>query len=168
VDVYQVHNLVAWQRRLARLEQLRDAGHVRAVGITHYLHSAFPELIGIMRSGRVTSIQIPYSAADRVAEQTVLPVAADLGIGVIVMQPLGEGTLARRSPPAHALEPLIPFGIYTWAQALLKWVLSDPRVSTVIPATSKTEHARENALAGAPPWFGPEERAYVSRLAHDL
>jgi aryl-alcohol dehydrogenase-like predicted oxidoreductase len=165
VDIYQVHNLVAWETRLARLERLRDDGRVRSVGITHYSHGAFDQMMAIMRSGRVTSIQIPYNALDRVAEQVILPLAADLGIGVLVMRPLGEGALTARSPSPDQLAPLAPFGVRTWAQALLKWLLSDPRVSTVIPATSNPEHARNNAEAGLPPWFGPEERAYVVRLA---
>src|SRR5262249_4911502 len=140
----------------------------RALGVTHYEHAAFPELIAIMRTGQVTCIQVPYNALDRVVDQAVLPAAADLGIGVIVMRPFGEGTLTRRAPPAQALAPLAPFGVHTWSQALLKWVLSDPRISAAIPATSNPGHARENADAGAPPWFGPEERAYVVRLAQDL
>jgi aryl-alcohol dehydrogenase-like predicted oxidoreductase len=81
------------------------------------------------------------------------------------MRPLGEGALIRRSPPAEQLAPLLAFGIRTWPQALLKWALSDERVDVVIPATRDPQHARENAEAGSPPWFGPEERAYVERLA---
>jgi diketogulonate reductase-like aldo/keto reductase len=84
---------------------------------------------------------------------------------VIVMVPLGSGRLVVREPRADALKPLREFGIETWAQALLKWSLSDDRVDVVIPATKKPEHAAINAVAGRPPWFGPEERAYVSRLA---
>ena len=84
---------------------------------------------------------------------------------MIVMRPLGEGSLVRRSPPAAELEPLAPFGVRTWPQALLKWALSDPRVDVVIPATADPEHARENATAGEPPWFGPDERRLVERLA---
>jgi aryl-alcohol dehydrogenase-like predicted oxidoreductase len=165
IDLYQVHNLVAWQTRLAQLERLRDQGKVRSIGITHYAHSAFPELMAIMRSGRISSIQIPYNPLDRVVERDVLPLAADLGIGVLVMRPLATGPLAKRSVPASDLEPLRPFGIDTWAQALLKWLLSDARITCVIPATSSTEHAEQNARAGDPPWFGAEERDYVARLA---
>jgi aryl-alcohol dehydrogenase-like predicted oxidoreductase len=165
VDIYQVHNLVAWPARLALLERLRDTGQVRAVGITHYAHSAFGDLMSIMRSGRVSSIQIPYNLLDRAVEQAVLPLAAELGIGVLVMRPLGTGPLARQTVPADSLRALAAFGVHTWSQALLKWLLSDPRVTSVLPATSNPEHARSNALAGDPPWFGPEERAYVARLA---
>ena len=70
-----------------------------------------------------------------------------------------------RPPKAEALEPLRPFGVETWAQALLKWVLSDHRVDVVIPGTRRPERVRENAAAGEPPWFGSEERRYVERLA---
>jgi diketogulonate reductase-like aldo/keto reductase len=83
-------------------------------------------------------------------------------VAVIVMRPLGEGALVRRSPPAELLAAL---GVETWAQALLKWALSDGRVDLVIPATRAAEHARENAAAGSPPWFDAEQRRLVERLA---
>ncbi|HLZ30141.1 MAG TPA: aldo/keto reductase [Chloroflexota bacterium] len=168
VDVYQVHNLVAWPKRLATLERLRDRHLVRAIGATHYAHTAFAELMDVMRSGRITCVQVPYNPLDRVVEKRILPLAADLDIGVIVMRPLGAGALAARSPRAEQLEPLALYGVVTWSQALLKWLLSDPRVTTVIPATSSPVHARQNAEAGSPPWFGVEERAYVARLAEEL
>ncbi|MDB4877225.1 MAG: aldo/keto reductase [Gemmatimonadetes bacterium] len=164
VDIYQIHNLVAWQTHLPVLEKLRDDGHVRVVGATHYQHSAFGDLIALMRTGRIAQIQIPYNAQDRVAEKEILPAAADLGIGVIVMRPLGEGALVRRSPAPEKLERLAPFGVRTWPQALLKWILSDPRVHAVIPATSRPERMRENAEAGTGPWFDADTRHYVSRL----
>ena len=165
VDLYQVHNLVAWPARLALLERLRDAGSVRSIGITHYAHSAFDELMQIMRGGRVSSIQVPYNALDRAVERAVLPLAAELGIGVLIMQPLGTGPLARRSVSSEQLRPLSAFGVHSWSQALLKWLLSDPRVTTVLPATTSAEHMRLNAQAGNGPWFGAEERAYVVQLA---
>lgn len=163
VDVYQVHNLVRVSKRLALLRRLRDEGVVRVIGATHYQTSAFPELLAIVRSGAVQQIQIPYNARERAAERDLLAAAADHGVGVIVMQPLGVGELVRRAPPAEALAPLAPFGVRTWAQALLKFILSDARVSCVIPATSRPERMRENALAGTPPWFGEEEKEYVAR-----
>ncbi len=168
VDLYQVHNLVAWQKRLSTLEALRDEGKTRAIGVTHYRHDAFDDMADIMRSGRISSIQVPYNAVNREVEKRIVPLAAELGIGVLIMRPLGEGSLARTSPPAEALRPLEPFGVRTWAQALLKWLVSDPRVTTVIPATRNPEHGRANASAGDPPWLGPEERAYVARLAEEL
>jgi aryl-alcohol dehydrogenase-like predicted oxidoreductase len=168
VDLYQVHNLLAWREQLGLLEELRAAGQVRAIGATHYSATAFDALAEVVRTGRVTAIQIPYNPLQREVERAILPLAADLGLGVVVMRPFGEGVLVRRSPTPADLAPLAPFGVTTWAQALLKWILSDPRCHVAIPATSSPARMRENAAAGAPPWFGPEEREYVARLARSM
>jgi aryl-alcohol dehydrogenase-like predicted oxidoreductase len=165
VELYQVHNLVAVERRLNTLHRLKDEGMVRAVGATHYSRAAFGNLASVMRSGRVDFVQVPYNAAETAATQELLPLAEELGLGVIIMVPLGSGRLVRNAPPQRDLEPLREFGVETWAQALLKFVLSDRRVSCAIPATSSPERMRENARAGEPPWFGDEERRYVAELA---
>jgi aryl-alcohol dehydrogenase-like predicted oxidoreductase len=167
VDIYQVHNLVRLDERLVQLRRMREEGAVRVVGATHYQHAAFPALLSLVTSRAVDQIQIPYNARDRLAERELLPAAADHGVGVIVMRPLGEGALARHAPSAQALAPLAPYGVRTWAQALLKFILSDPRVSCVIPATSSPERMIENAEAGSEPWFGEEEREYVAGLVRD-
>ena len=164
VELYQIHNLLNWRGHLGVLEGLKDEGKVSAVGATHYSPSAFGELIEVMKTGRVEAVQVPYNPSEREVETRVLPLAADLGLGVVVMRPFGEGGLLRRPPAESRLKPLAAFNVKTWAQALLKWVLSDPRCHVAIPATSKPERMSENALAGEPPWFGPEERAYVAGL----
>jgi aryl-alcohol dehydrogenase-like predicted oxidoreductase len=112
-------------------------------------------------------VQIPLNPLERECERRILPLAADRDLAVVVMRPLGGrgSALVHRDPGRKALEPLAPFGIRTWAQALLKWALSDPRVDVAIPATSAPDRASENAAAGSPPWLGPDERAYVDRLA---
>lgn len=106
---------------------------------------------------------------DRATAKAVVTAALDAGCRLIdsspVMQPLGAGALLRRPPAAQKLEPLREFGIETWAQALLKWALSDERIDVVIPATADPAHAKENAVACSPPWFGHEERSLVERLA---
>lgn len=165
VDLLQVHNLAAWPEQLALIEELRDAGRVGHAGATHYSPSAFGELADVMRSGRLQAIQVPYNPRERAVEREILPLAAELGIGVLVMRPFGEGALMRRAPSGDDLAPLREFGVETWAQALLKWILSDPRCTVAIPATSRPERMTENAAAGEPPWFGPDERALVERLA---
>jgi aryl-alcohol dehydrogenase-like predicted oxidoreductase len=147
VDIYQVHNLVAWPERLAELEELRERGVVAAVGATHYSPSAFTELAEVMRSGRIGAIQVPYNPLEREVERQILPLAEELDIGVVVMRPLGGGTLARRAPAPDQLRPLAEFGVSTWGQALLKWVLSDRRCHVAIPATSRLERVAENAAA---------------------
>ena len=168
VDIYQIHNLVGWHDHLPVLEEKRAQGSIRAIGATHYSASAFGELIRVMETGRIQAIQIPYNAADRTVERDVLPLASELGIGVIVMQPLGSGNLVRHPPPPDRLARLKALGISTWAQALLKWVLSDSRAHSVIPATSKVERMRENAAAGDPPWLDDETREYVGSLARAM
>jgi aryl-alcohol dehydrogenase-like predicted oxidoreductase len=162
VDLYQVHNLVAADVQLARIEQLRDQGKVRLVGATHYSPSAFGELARLMRAGRVDTVQVPYNPRERHVERQILPLAEELDIAVLVLRPFAEGSLTRSAPSDADLRAL---GVETWAQALLKWVLSDPRCTCAIPATSKPERTRENAQAGEPPWFDPEQRDYVARLA---
>ena len=165
VDLYQVHNLVGWRKRLTLLERERDRGTVVAIGATHYSPSAFGELAEVMRTGRISAIQVPYNPHERDVEHEILPLAEDLGIGVVVMRPLGGGRLVGSDPGAAALEPLRAFGVDTWGQALLKWALSDPRCHAAIPATSRPGRMRENAAAGAPPWLDDAARAYVARLA---
>ncbi|MDQ3705199.1 MAG: aldo/keto reductase [Chloroflexota bacterium] len=165
VDLYQVHNLLAWHDQLILLERLRADGRIRAIGATHYSHTAFGELSTVMRTGRIDAIQIPYNPLQREVERDILPLAASLGLGVVVMRPFAEGALLRREPPASELAPLRDFGVTTWSQALLKWILSDPRCHVAIPATSSPDRMRLNAQAGNEPWFGREERELVSRLA---
>ena len=162
VEIEQMHNLASWREHLEWLEPEREAGRIDKLGVTHYAPSAFGEVADALRSGRFDVVQLPYNPHEREAEHELLPLAAELGIPVIVMRPFGEGELLRRSPPAETLREL---GVETWAQALLKWVLSDPRVDVAIPATSKPARAAENAAAGSPPWFGPEERELVERFA---
>ena len=166
VELQQVHNLVAWQEHLPWLEDERDTGRIDLLGVTHYASSSFDELARALRTGRFDAVQLPYSLAERTVERELLSLAAELGVRVVVMRPLvrparRDGAAARGAGAAR------PFGDGDVAQALLKWILSDERVDVVIPATSRPARAAENAAAGSPPWFGPDERGYVERLARN-
>jgi aryl-alcohol dehydrogenase-like predicted oxidoreductase len=161
VDVYQVHNLVNVPAQLPLLERLKDEGKVRAIGATHYQEAAFRDLAALMRTKRLDMVQIPYTPLRRTAEHDLLPLAESLGLGVFVMSPLQQGILDRR-PPAAQLQEL---GVETWAQAVLKWIASDARVSTVLTATKDLDHVSENAAAGRPPFFTPDQRALVVRIS---
>ena len=165
VDLMQIHNLVAWRAHLPMLEAARDRGLVGLIGATHYSPAAFGDLADLMRTGRIDTVQVPYNPAHREVERTILPLADELGLGVLLMRPLGEGQLVRRQPSPADLGPLRPFGVTTWAQALIKWGLSDPRVHVSLVATAHPARLTENAAAGSPPWFGSDERQYVLRLA---
>jgi len=162
VDIEQIHNLQSWEDHLPWLERERDEGRTDSLGVTHYAASRFGELERALRTGRFDVVQLPLNPQERESERELLPLAAELGVAVIVMRPLGEGSLLQRSPPAEVLEEL---GVDTWPQALLKWALSDKRVDVVIPATTRPEHARANAAAGEPPWFDAQQRELVERFA---
>lgn len=161
VDVYQVHNLTNWPVQLALLENLQDRGLVSVVGATHYLTSAFPELMKVMRSGRLGMVQVPYNPLQQEAARSLLPLAEELGVGVLVMSPLQGGILDIRPDP----EELRSLGVRTWPQAVVKWIASDARVSCVLTATQTPGHATENAEAGSGPWFDEDQRALVERMA---
>jgi diketogulonate reductase-like aldo/keto reductase len=165
IEIEQVHNLLSWREHLDWLERERDRGAVDLLGVTHYDANALGELATALRTGRVQTVQVPYNPLERECERELLPLAMELGVAVIAMRPLAEGALLRREPSTVDLAPLRPFGVDTWAQALLKWALSDERIDVVIPATRNPDHASTNAKAGAGPWFGAEERALVERLA---
>jgi diketogulonate reductase-like aldo/keto reductase len=165
VEIEQIHNLVAWRAQLEWLAEERKEGRIDRLGVTHYARSAFDEVAEALGTQRFDVVQLPYNPHEREVEDELLPLAAELGVAVIVMRPFGEGALLRQPPSEDDLAPLRAFGVETWPQALLKWVLSDERVDVAIPATSRPERTAENAAAGEPPWFGPEERGLVARLA---
>jgi aryl-alcohol dehydrogenase-like predicted oxidoreductase len=167
VDLYQVHNLVAWREHLHLLERLRAEGRVTAVGVTHYIPAAFDEFTRVMQDGRVQAIQVPYNPLERDVEREILPLAAELGLGVVVMRPFAQGWLLRRQPDRRALAPLEPYGVTSWPQALLRWILADPRCHVVIPATSRIEALRSNAAAAGQPPLDEDARALIAQLATD-
>ena len=165
IELEQIHNLVNWREHAAWLEEERASGRIDRIGVTHYSAGSFGELADAMRTGRFDTVQLPLNPHERESERELLPLAAELGMAVVVMRPFGEGALLAREPSASELVPLREFGVETWPQALLKWVLSDDRVDVAIPATREPAHARANAAAGSPPWFGRDERALVEELA---
>ena len=152
IDLMQVHNLLDWQTQLATLRDWKAHGRIRYIGITHYTSSAFPEVEAVMRSEKPDFVQINYAADDRDAEQRILPLAADLGIAVVVNQPFGGGGLLARVGKTPLPGWAADIGCASWAQVLLKFVLAQAAVTVVIPGTGRAEYMADNVRAGVGPY----------------
>src|SRR5437762_4974955 len=148
IDLMQVHNLVDVRTHLATLREWKEQGRIRYAGITHYEAGAFGEMEKLMRSEKLDFVQINYSLMEPQAEQSLLPLARERGIAVIINRPFGAGDLfdkVRSKPlPDWAAE----FECRSWAQFFLKWIVAQPAVSCVIPATNKPRHLEDNMHGG--------------------
>ena len=147
IDLLQVHNMIDWQSHLPTLERLKDEERIGMVGVSAMVPEAYPTIMDLMRQGRVDTVQIPYNVLNRDVEGELLPLAEELGTGILVMEPLQKGRWVLELKQQPDLAPLKEYGIDTWAQALLAWVISDRRVSSAIPTTSRPERVAENAKA---------------------
>lgn len=147
-DLLQVHNLLAWEAHLETLFAMKAEGRLRYVGITTSEGRRHAEFERLMREQPLDFVQLSYNAADREAEQRLLPLARERGIAVIANRPFRQGDLiraaSRRPLPVWAAE----IGCSNWAQLLLKFIVSHPAVHCVIPATGRVDHLRENMGAG--------------------
>lgn len=152
-DLLQVHNLVDWETQLDTLFEMKAAGRLRFVGVTSYAGIRYDAIAEIIRTRPIDFVQVTYNGLDREAESRILPLAHEKGVGVIANRPFREGALidrfAGRKLPAAAAE----IGATTWAQFLLKFVISHPAITLAIPATRRVDHMQENmgALAGPQP-----------------
>lgn len=158
VELLQVHNLRDVDTQLALARELKKEGKVRYVGLTHYLESAQDELAELVRRHKPDFLQINYSVGARGAEKRVLPEARELGVAVMINRAFEDGRLFARVKgkelPAWAKE----VGITSWAQAFLKFALSDPAVTVVIPATGKPNRQADNLQAGRGPTLDAQQR----------
>ena len=164
MDVMQIHNLVDWRTHIKTLRAWKDSGRIKAIGITHYVPSAFDELIKIIRQEEIDFVQLPYSIARRDAERRLLPVARERRTATIINRPFEGGSLFRqtrdRPLPAFARD----LGCESWSNVFLKFILSHPDVTCAIPATSKPRHARDNMRAAFGPLPTTRDRERLARL----
>jgi aryl-alcohol dehydrogenase-like predicted oxidoreductase len=148
MDLMQVHNLVDYQTHLATLRQWKEQGKVRYIGVTHYTASAYEQLARVLETEELDFVQFNYSIAERDAERRLLPLAADKRLAVLINRPFAGGGLFSKLRG----KPLPPWaqniGCDSWAQFLLKFVISHPAVTCAIPATSKVQHLTDNMGAG--------------------
>ncbi len=167
-DLMQVHNLVNWEGHLETLQADKAAGRIRYVGITTSHGRRHEEFERVMREQTLDFVQVTYNLLDREAEDRLLPLAAERGFAVIINRPFRQGALfplvERHKLPDWAAE----IGCANWAQFLLKFIVSHPAVTCVIPATSQVAHMEENMGALRGPLPDPEMRARMVRYVEAL
>lgn len=148
MDLMQVHNLVDWETHLKTIVPWKAEGKLRYLGITHYTESAYADLERVMRKHPWDFVQFNYSMAETSADERLLRIAADLGIAVLVNRPFSQGSLFARVKGKPLPEWAAEFDCKSWAQYFLKWILGNPAVTCVIPASRKVEHVIDNCTAG--------------------
>jgi len=165
LDLLQIHNLVDWRTHLPTLRMLQAQGKVRYLGLTHYTVQAHAELETVLAAEKFDFAQFNYSMGERAAEERLLPFCQERGIAVLINRPFEEGALftavGTRKLPGYARE----IGCFSWAQFFLKFIVSHPAVTAVIPATARVDHMLDNLKAGTGPM---PDAAMRERMAKEL
>ncbi|TGK07521.1 aldo/keto reductase [Leptospira semungkisensis] len=169
IDLFQIHNLLDTQTHLKTLRDLKDKSRIRYIGLTHFTSSAFSEMEKISIKEKPDFLQIPYSIITREAEQRILPFALENGIAVLINRPFEEGGLFHKAKGKTLPEYFKEWDCNSFAQAFLKYLLSHPAVTAVIPATSKVSHLKDNLQAGLGRFPDSKERkVFLSNLLDAL
>jgi diketogulonate reductase-like aldo/keto reductase len=167
-DLVQVHNLLAWQAHLRTLFAMKAAGAVRYVGITTSEGRRHDLVERIMRNQPIDFVQFSYNVVDREVESRLLPLAAERGVAVIINRPFRQGALIRRLEGEPLPKWAAELGASSWAQFILKFVLSHPAVTVAIPATTRVDHVRENLAAAGGPMPDAAMRERIAAHVKDL
>jgi len=149
IDLMQIHNLLDWKTHLPVLREWKEEGIIKYIGITHYQDSMHDELAKIISSEKIDFVQFNYSIDSLHAEKRLMKVAGDNGVAILINRPFGEGRLFEKVKGKKLPEWCIEVGIKNWSEYFLKFILADPNVTCVIPATSDVQHAVENYRAGS-------------------
>lgn len=167
-DLIAVHNLKDWKVHLDTLKSWKKEGRVRYIGITTSHGRAHEELVEIMRREPLDFVQFSYNIEDRAAEQHLLPLAQSRGIATMINRPFQRGDLFVKTREQNLPGVAKELGCDSWGQFFLKFILSHPAVTCVIPATSKAHHMQDNMQAnfGAVPDTG--QRAEMLRFFESL
>ena len=148
LDLIQVHNLGDIPVQLGILKELKQAGRVRYIGVTSTSKSQYPELERIMRAEPLDFVGVDYAVDNRDVERTILPLALERGIAVMVYVPFGRTSLFRRAGDRPLPDWAADFGAGSWAQFFIKYVIGHPAVTVVTPATSQVRHMIDNVSGG--------------------
>ncbi len=167
-DLMQIHNLRDWQVHLRTLQAWKEQGKVRYIGITTSHQRNHPELEKILREQTLDFVQFSYNIDNRLAEERLLPIAADRGIATLINRPFQKGKLFRKSKNQPLPAVARDLGCESWAQLYLKFILAHPAVTNIIPATGKVKHMRDNMNANAGPVPDQYQREEILRVYQAL
>lgn len=148
IDLIQVHNLGDIPTQLGILKEMRDEGRVRYIGVTSTSTARYPDLAEVMRNEPIDFIGVDYAVDNRESAETILPLARDRGIGVLIYAPFGRTRLWNRVSGREVPEWAAEFDAETWAQFFLKFVAAHPAVTAITPATSRPENMVDNIGGG--------------------
>ena len=165
LDLIQIHNLLDWRTHLATLRRMKEAGQVRYIGITHYTTGSLPELARILESEPgIDFVQCGYSLATPDAEHRLLPTATARRVAVIVNQPFETGRMFGRVRGRALPEWAGEFDCVSWAQLFLKYIIAEPAVTCVIPATANPVHMADDLKAGLGSLPNSGQREQIRRM----
>jgi diketogulonate reductase-like aldo/keto reductase len=167
-DLLQVHNLLSWEAHLRTLQSMKAEGRLRYVGITTSEGRRHGEFARIMEGEALDFVQVTYNPLDREIEDRILPLARERGVAVIVNRPFRQGELTQDLEGEPLPDWAAELGCRSWAQLILKWILAEPAVTCVIPATTRVDHVQENVEAGRGALPDAGLRARITAALEDI
>ena len=148
MELIQIHNLVDWKTQIKTLRQMKESGEISYIGITHYKSSAFKEMEDIIKKEPIDFAQFNYSIGERDAEKRLLPICQEYGVATIINRPFMRGKLFRSFKSETLPNWCKDYDINSWGQFFLKYIIANPAVTNIIPATSKSKNMLDNSFAG--------------------
>ena len=148
MELIQIHNLVDWKTQIKTLRQMKESGEISYIGITHYKSSAFKEMEDIIKKEPIDFAQFNYSIGERDAEERLLPICQEYGVATIINRPFMRGKLFRSFKNQTLPNWCKDYDISSWGQFFLKYIIANPAVTNIIPATSKSKNMLDNSFAG--------------------
>ena len=148
MELIQIHNLVDWKTQIKTLRQMKESGEISYIGITHYKSSAFKEMEDIIKKEPIDFAQFNYSIGEREAEERLLPICQEYGVATIINRPFMRGKLFRSFKNQTLPDWCKDYDINSWGQFFLKYIIANPAVTNIIPATSKSKNMLDNSIAG--------------------
>jgi diketogulonate reductase-like aldo/keto reductase len=168
LDLLQIHNLLDWREHVPTLRALQAAGRVRYSGLTHYRADAHADLERVLGEEKFDWLQVNYSLVEREAEDRMLPFCRDRGVAVMVNRPFADGAMFAKVRGRPLPDWAEEIGCRSWGQFFLRFVVSHPAVTCVIPATSKPQHMVDNAAAGLGPLPDEQQRRRMAEFWEGL